>query len=71
MKKEQLQYVDQLCKQAYTKGMLTQFMLKGSSKEDSKKLVKYAHAKIANMDKIATYRRNIIKAYLHDALSGK
>lgn len=68
MKKEDLQKLNNMCKQAYARGLSTQFMLKGASANNSFKLVKLAQAKMAKLEKIAAYRKSIIKNYIKDSI---
>lgn len=70
MKKEDLQKVNSICKQAYVRGLSTQFMLKGASADSSVKLVKLAQAKLDKLEKIASYRKEVIKQFTQDSIKG-
>ena len=64
MKKEDLQKLNKLCKQAYAKAMLTQHMLNGLNKEEAITATKLASAQLEKFHKVAAYRKGVIKNYI-------
>lgn len=71
MKKEELELLNSLCKKAYVKGAATQFMLRGLDKEKAKVATVKTAAAIENLNKIATYRKEVIKDAIKSCISKK
>ena len=69
MKKEELELLNSLCKKAYAKGAATQFMLRGLNKDQTKAATIKTASAIDNLQKIASYRREVIKSAIRSCIA--
>lgn len=69
MNKEELEILNSLCKKAYAKGAATQFMFNGLNKAQTKVATKKTAAALDNLNKVASYRKEVLKAAFRQALA--
>jgi hypothetical protein len=71
MNKKELEKINKLCKKAHAKGAAAQFMLRGLTPQETVFATTKTASVVDNLYKVASYRKEILKAAFREHLASR